>query len=177
MNLLQIALWAVVGYLIDIALNILVVRFLLRTDATVSSVAFFEWIHDTVTFACGLFLGLSVLSISVSDIGYSLLFTGLWTIASFFMAKIVLGLESNGKVLVFLGIDTVFDYGLGGLASVPAGLSLLSTVPVASTSATANASPLSLRPVIVIVGAIILFVTIAIRKSRGEDADIITDES
>jgi len=64
------------------------------------------------------------------------------------------------------------------LISVPAGLSLLSVVPVSSTAAThaAATAPLSLRPLIIIVGAVLVLAIVAIRRREGEDPDLITEE-
>lgn len=178
MHIAQIAFWSIIGYVIDIILNIVVVRFLLRTGASVSSIAFFEWIHDTVTFLCGFFLGLSIMSISLNSILETLVFTGGWTAATFFMARYILGFDSVKKTLAFLGLDTAFDYGLGGLIAVPAGLTLFSVVPVSTaTSAAAKASPLSLRPVIVATGLVLLLVIVGFQKVRGIDVEIITEEN
>ena len=153
MNIEQLLLWSIVGYLVDIALNLVMVRFVLKSDASIASVAFFEWLHDSVTFFSGLILGLSIISISILHIGEDLAFTGVWLVISFFLAKWILGFDSKLKTLGFLSFDTALDYGLGGLIAVPAGLNLFSVVPVASSAAThAAAAPLSLRPLIVLIG-------------------------
>ena len=178
MNFEQLLFWSIVGYGVDIVLNLIMVRFLLKSDASVASVAFFEWIHDSVTFFSGFLLGLSIISISILHIGEDLAFTGVWLVISFFLAKWILGFSSNIKTLGFLGFDTVLDYGLGGFIAVPAGLTLFSVVPV-STSPTvthAVASPLSLRPLIFIIGAVLVLIIVAVRKKQGEDGDLIMDE-
>ena len=124
MNFEQLLLWSIVGYGVDIVLNLVMVRFVLKSDASIASVAFFEWIHDSVTFFSGFLLGLSIISISILHIGEDLAFTGVWLVISFFLAKWILGFGSNIKTLGFLGFDTVLDYGLGGFIAVPAGLTL-----------------------------------------------------
>jgi len=177
-NFEQLLLFSIVGYLIDIVLNVVMVRFILKTEASVGSVAFFEWLHDSVTFIGGFILGLSIISISILHVGEDLAFTGVWLVISYFLARRILGFDSLPKTLGFLGFDTALDYGLGGLISVPAGLSLLSVVPVSSTAAThaAAAAPLSLRPLIIIIGAVIVLAIVAIRKKQGEDVDLVTEE-
>jgi len=177
-NFEQLLLFSIIGYLIDIGLNLVMVKFLLKSDASVGSIAFFEWLHDTVTFASGFLLGLSIISISILHVGEDLGFTGVWLVISYFLARKILGFDSVTKTLGFLGFDTVLDYGLGGLISVPAGLSLLSVVPVSSTAATHDAAtaPLSLRPLIIIVGAVLVLAIVAIRRREGEDPDLITEE-
>jgi len=177
-NFEQLLLFSIIGYLIDIGLNLVMVKFILKSDASVGSIAFFEWLHDTVTFASGFVLGLSIISISIIHVGEDLGFTGVWIVISYFLARKILGFDSVTKTLGFLGFDTVLDYGLGGLISVPAGLSLLSVVPVSSTAAThaAATAPLSLRPLIVIVGAVLVLAIVAIRRREGEDPDLVTEE-
>jgi len=177
-NFEQLLLFSIIGYLIDIGLNLVMVKFILKSDASVGSIAFFEWLHDSVTFASGFLLGLSIISISILHVGEDLGFTGVWIVISYFLARKILGFDSVTKTLGFLGFDTVLDYGLGGFIAVPAGLTLFSVVPV-STSPTvthAVASPLSLRPLIFIIGAVLVLIIVAVRKKQGEDGDLIMDE-
>src|SRR5271157_1668062 len=103
MNLETLLFWSIVGYLVDIGLNLVMVRFVLKSDASVASVAFFEWLHDSVTFFSGFILGLSIISISILHIGEDLAFTGVWLVISFFLARRILGFSSNLKTLGFLG--------------------------------------------------------------------------
>ena len=124
----------------------------------------------TVTFASGFLLGLSIISISILHVGEDLGFTGVWLVISYFLARKILGFDSVTKTLGFLGFDTVLDYGLGGFIAVPAGLTLLSVVPV-STSPTvthAVAAPFSLRPLIIIVGVVLVLIIVAIRKKKAK---------
>jgi len=68
-NFEQLLLFSIIGYLIDIGLNLVMVKFILKSDASVGSIAFFEWLHDSVTFASGFLLGLSIISISILHVG------------------------------------------------------------------------------------------------------------
>ena len=179
MNFEQLLFWSIVGYGVDIVLNLVMVRFLLKSDASVASVAFFEWIHDSVTFFSGFVLGLSIISISILHVGEDLAFTGVWLVISYFLARKILGFDTVPKTLGFLAFDTVLDYGLGGLIAVPAGLSLLSVLPVSKSAAVTHTatSPLSLRPVIIIISAALLLLIVATRKARDEDLELITEEN
>lgn len=177
MNFVWLVVISIVGYLIDLALNFVIARYILKSNATVASVAFFEFLHNFVTFFSGLIFGLSIISLSGTIVLQSGIFIVAWFIVSFFLVRKILGFESVKKTLAYLGADTVLDYGLGGIAAIPAGLFLLSTIPTTtSTSPASHLSPLSLRPAVLILGLVIVIGLIFIQRAHGEQVDVIAEE-
>lgn len=177
MQHLEFVLIIIAGYVIDIMLNLLVVKLVLHVDSSVTNIAIFEWIHDSLNFLAGLFLGLSVLSLSAGNLIESAVFTGVWTVASYFLAKYLIGFESAAKTLAFLGMDTVFDFALGAMIVIPIGignlsLGLFSSLPqsgVASDLALTS-TPLSFSPVVIIVSTLfgIAMLFVKVRQSRHQ---------
>jgi hypothetical protein len=157
MDYLTLIAVAVGGYALDLLLGYAILKLLLKAHAGIQSLGFFEFIHNAVTFGLGLFLGVSVIALHPGEIGLSVaVFVG-WFVFSFFLVRWILGLASIKKNLTFLATDTLLDYGVGSIASVPAGLTLFSTVgaPVVTGGHTVpSLLPLSLRPIILIVGAV-----------------------
>ena len=177
MSLLTLAFATIGGYALDILLGLVILKVVLKSnDASVQSLGFFELVHNAVSFGAGLFLGLSIISLSVTSLGISIAFMAAWFVVSVLLAKKILALTLK-KAVTFLAVDTVFDYGIGGLASVPAGLSLLSVVgaPTSSTGTT-PLTPLSLRPLTILVGLAFVVGIIVYDRFRDKPVELIAEE-
>ena len=179
MSLLTLAFATIGGYALDIILGLAILKVVLKSnDSSVQSLGFFELVHNAVSFGAGLFLGLSIISLSVTSLGISIAFMAAWFVVSVVLARKILALTSK-KAVAFLAVDTVFDYGIGGLASVPAGLSLLSVVgaPTSSTgTGTAALTPLSLRPLTILVGLAFVVGIIIYDRFRDKPVELIAEE-
>lgn len=162
MEYLYFVLWTIAGYSIDLILNITILKYFIKPGASIASVTLFEWAHNTISFGAGVAFGISLVAIRYSDLLESLIFITIWTLFSVVLIYKVLGIKSVKKILAFLAIDTLLDYGIGGIASVPAtSASLLTIVPTGPASAHLI-SPLSLRLVTILIGIILVISVYAV---------------
>ena len=170
MPTLAIIGWSSVGLLVDFAISYAILKAFINQKSTFTELAFFETIHNSVSFGLAFFLGFSVLNLSTKTLDLSVGLLAVWTVASVGLAYFILGLHRPKQVGAFITMDTAIDYFMGGVFAVPAAAALLPTqvAPVVMNI-------VSFGPVAMLEGPLILIAVAYAQRRMGGKPKLVAD--
>lgn len=170
MPALAVLAWSSVGLVVDFFLSYIILKTFINRKATFTELAFFETIHNSVSFGLAFFLGFSVFSVTGTlDLSVGLL--AVWTVASLGLAYFILGLRKVRDAGAFVAVDSAIDYFMGGAFAIPAAASLVAPHIVGP----ALSSLFSLGPIAMLEGPVILVVVALAQKRLGENPKLVAD--
>ena len=165
--------WSSVGLVVDFALNFFILKAFINQKATFAELAFFETIHNSVSFGLAFFFGFSVLSLTTATIDLSVGLLATWMLASVGLAYYILGLHTPKQVGAFIAADTALDYLMGGVFAVPSAATL--AVPQLSQASPAISGIFAFGPITMLEGPVIIAVVVLVQWRTGQKPKLVAD--
>ena len=164
--------WSSIGLAVDFGISYAILKAFINQKATFTELAFFETIHNSISFGLAFFLGFSVLSLSSTDLDISIGLLVTWTLVSVGLAYVILGLHKPKQVGAFITFDTALDYFMGGIFAVPAAATLL---PNLSQLAPQVSNFIALGPLTMLEGPVILVAVALVQRRLHEKVQLVAD--
>jgi cytochrome c biogenesis protein CcdA len=146
--------WTGLGLFVDVFLNWIVVKYVLRTKSTATQIVVFEVIHNTFSFSLGYYLSFSLLTVGLLGIGEAAGLVVAWVLFSSALAWKIIGINTLPKLGAFLTLDTGMDYLLGAVFAIPAAATIVLMPQV--SAALPGFGPLSLRTESLLIGPLLV---------------------